>query len=130
MALDLKKLGINIRKERKRKNITQEELSSNIGISRNYLSLIETGKRSVTLEILVKIADELECTTDKLLVGNQQFEKAEYEKEIEILLKDCEPTEKGILIDLCESIKKGLFIYKKDIVKSLEKATKEKLKLN
>ncbi len=127
MALDLIKLGTNIQKERKRKNLTQEELSGNIGISRNYLSLIETGKRSVTIEILVKIADALECTTDKLLVGNQLFEETEYEKEIKMLLKDCESTEKVFLIDLCEAIKKGLFIYKKDIVKSFEKATKENL---
>ena len=125
MALDLVKLGMNIQKERKRKKITQEELSSNIGVSRNYLSLIETGKRCVTLEVLVRIANELECTTDKLLLGNQRFEETEYEKEIEMLLKDCEPTEKEILIGLCEAIKRGLFIYKKDLVRSLEEAGKD-----
>lgn len=125
MALDLIKLGMNIQKERKRKNITQEELSGDVGVSRNYLSLIETGKRKVTLDVLVRITDALECTTDKLLLGNQQFEEMEYKKEFEILLKDCEPTEKEILIGLCEAIKRGLFIYKKDLVRSLEEAGKD-----
>ena len=125
MALDLIKLGMNIQKERKRKNITQEELSSDVGVSRNYLSLIETGKRKVTLDVLVRITDALECTTDKLLLGNQQFEEMEYKKEFEILLKDCEPTEKEILIGLCEAIKRGLLIYKKDLVRSLEEAGKD-----
>ena len=40
----LKNLGINIKSERLRKNISQEQLAEYTNISRNSISLIETGK--------------------------------------------------------------------------------------
>lgn len=40
----LKNLGINIKSERLRKNLSQERLAELTNISRNSVSLIETGK--------------------------------------------------------------------------------------
>ena len=52
----LKNLGINIRNERLRKNISQERLAELTNISRNSVSLIETGKINPTVLKVVDIA--------------------------------------------------------------------------
>mgnify|MGYP004610735987 FL=1 len=41
MSLNLKMLGTNIQSKRKSKHLNQEELAYRVGISRNYLSMIE-----------------------------------------------------------------------------------------
>ena len=52
----LKNLGINIKSERLRKNISQERLAELTNISRNSVSLIETGKINPTVLKVVDIA--------------------------------------------------------------------------
>ena len=45
----LKNLGINVKSERLRRNISQEKLAELTNISRNSISLIETGKINPTI---------------------------------------------------------------------------------
>lgn len=52
----LKNLGINIKNQRLRKNISQERLAELTNISRNSVSLIETGKINPTVLKVVDIA--------------------------------------------------------------------------
>ena len=55
----LKNLGINIKSERLRKNISQERLAELTNISRNSVSLIETGKINPTVLKVLDIASAL-----------------------------------------------------------------------
>ncbi len=55
----LKNLGINIKSERLRKNISQEKLAELTNISRNSVSLIETGKINPTVLKVLDIASVL-----------------------------------------------------------------------
>jgi putative transcriptional regulator len=55
----LKNLGINIKSERLRKNISQERLAELTNISRNSVSLIETGKINPTVLKVIDIAGVL-----------------------------------------------------------------------
>ena len=55
----LKNLGINIKGERFRRNISQEKLAELTNISRNSVSLIETGKINPTILKVVDIANAL-----------------------------------------------------------------------
>lgn len=52
----------NIKKERERKGLTQQQLADKAGITMNYLAKIESQKmgRSFTIVILGRIADALE----------------------------------------------------------------------
>ena len=61
--MDYKQLGIRIRQERLRLNLTQEQLSEYIGISTAYLGQIERGD----LDKLIPIANRLGVTIDYLL---------------------------------------------------------------
>ncbi len=55
----LKNLGINIKGERLRRNISQEKLAELTNISRNSVSLIETGKINPTILKVIDIANVL-----------------------------------------------------------------------
>lgn len=63
----LKNLGINIKSERLRKNISQEKLAELTNISRNSVSLIETGKINPTILKVIDIAKVLDVDVDVLL---------------------------------------------------------------
>ena len=55
---------------RKNRKITLEMLSESLGISKSYLSLIEKGKRSLSYNLAVKIANYLEMTPDELFLDD------------------------------------------------------------
>ena len=63
-------LGDRIVLFRKRKKITQEELSAAIGLSRAQIANIESGRVSTTIKNIIAIADFFNITTDKLLLGD------------------------------------------------------------
>ncbi len=65
------KVGDRIRQERKRLKLTQEQLAVEIPISESYLALIETGKRTMSVDILEKLADKFGVTADYLLMREE-----------------------------------------------------------
>ena len=56
-----------VRVWRKHRGMTQEALAQEAGISKPYLSQIETGKRTGTAEVLVAIADALGIKVDDVM---------------------------------------------------------------
>ena len=62
----IKLIQNNIRKYRIQASMTQEQLSEKAGISCDYLSEIERGKKSPSLKRLLKIAEAL-CVEPYLL---------------------------------------------------------------
>lgn len=53
------KIAENIKRYRISKHLTQEKLSEKAGISTDYISLIERGKRTPSLKRLYEIAEVL-----------------------------------------------------------------------
>ncbi len=66
----LKLLGARIKEFRKKRNMTQEKLSEKLDISRNYLSKIENGKKTMSLDLLFEIKDILEMSGNDMLEFN------------------------------------------------------------
>lgn len=54
-----KRFGLAVREQRKRLNVSQEELAMRIGADQAYVSRIEAGQMNVTLETLEQIASAL-----------------------------------------------------------------------
>jgi transcriptional regulator with XRE-family HTH domain len=50
-------------------DMTQEEFAKRIGISQNYLSVMEHGKVEIGAEILLRISQEFGKTIEWLLIG-------------------------------------------------------------
>ncbi|MCF8002005.1 MAG: helix-turn-helix domain-containing protein [Halanaerobiales bacterium] len=60
------KPGMKIKIERIKRHIKQYEFAEKLGISREYLRLIEKEEANPTKKIMVKIAEELDSTVDEL----------------------------------------------------------------
>lgn len=104
-------IGQRIRKFRKAYNLTQEQLSEQVGISSNHLSHIETGNTKLSLPVLVKIANILSVQTDQLLNDIPQSNKSNMKKEINDILDSCSPHDMHILIDVIRAVKISLDKY-------------------
>ena len=67
MCNDFKKdLGINIRKIRQQKKMTQEDLSLESTVSRSHIAMIEAGKRDITISSLFKISRALNSNMQQI----------------------------------------------------------------
>lgn len=64
-------VGKNITKFRKEAKIRQEELAKNVGITSSTLSKIENGEGSVRLDLLEKIAKELQVRLVDLMFNDE-----------------------------------------------------------
>ena len=63
----LKKVGLNIRYNRSRANISQEALALDIGVERSYITSIEMGDKSPSLYCLYMIAKRLNTSMTDLV---------------------------------------------------------------
>lgn len=62
-----KRFGLAVREQRKRLNVSQEELAMRIGADQAYVSRIEAGQMNVTLETVEQIATALHADMVELL---------------------------------------------------------------
>ena len=65
--MDKERIGLRIKLERTKQNLTQEQLAELADISSSYLSAIERGKQSISLEYTNRIADALKIPVNELL---------------------------------------------------------------
>lgn len=66
--MDLKEaMAVNLRRIRHEKNLTQEDLSEQAGLSMRYVGAIERGKVSASVTVLGRIADALGVDPCELL---------------------------------------------------------------
>lgn len=61
-------MGNNLRKIRRLKDITQQELAEKVGVTREYISNIERGVvKAPSARIMLEIAKRLDTTVEKIL---------------------------------------------------------------
>lgn len=63
----LEQLGKNIKKYRKLKKLSQNELAEIINFSREHLACVETGKEYISLRKLFLVADILDVPLTQLI---------------------------------------------------------------
>lgn len=62
-------IGERIRERRSERRLTQDYLAKALGVTPQHISAIENDKRAPSLDFLLKLARELQVTTDYLLAG-------------------------------------------------------------
>jgi transcriptional regulator with XRE-family HTH domain len=69
--------GEELKKARKESGLTQEELAARAGLHYTYISLLETNKKSPTLDSLFRICKALGISAASLIgrVENQQHDR-------------------------------------------------------
>ena len=70
--LDYTKTGERVRRFRKEKGWSQEELARKCGISQNFVGQIERGTRSMSLDTFARLCTVLEIGADSLLCENTE----------------------------------------------------------
>ena len=60
-------IGSKIRKERRSIGLSQTDLSKKLNISASYLNLLESGRRTVTVPLLIKLGSELGLSLKDLM---------------------------------------------------------------
>ena len=66
----LKKFGKNVKIERIKKDLTQEQLAEIMNVSQNYIASIERGKANMSLAKVLELSESLGVKIEKLLIFN------------------------------------------------------------
>jgi transcriptional regulator with XRE-family HTH domain len=61
------KLGLNLKRIRTKKNISQGDIAKELGVSRGFISTIENGKTNPTLATITKLAKAVKVSIDELV---------------------------------------------------------------
>lgn len=88
---DLRK---TIRERRLKLGLTQKQLAENLGVSKNWVTQVETTRQSIGINLLDKLAEALLLENrllvekdDNTTIANLKKKNADLERQIEILLK-------------------------------------------
>ncbi len=65
--MDYEKLGVRVRQERERNNLTQSELARKVGVTGSFIGHIERGEKKASVETLVALCNALEISPSVLL---------------------------------------------------------------
>lgn len=72
MYFDQKDFGQRLRMLRKDRGMTQEQLATTLHIGTDHYGRIELGKRGISIDLLLDIAEVLEISIDFLVTGKPQ----------------------------------------------------------
>lgn len=73
LQIDLAEIGNRISVERRRNNITQEQLAEKMNVSIQMISNLERGNKAIKINNLVNLSQILGVSTDYILTGNKNL---------------------------------------------------------
>jgi transcriptional regulator with XRE-family HTH domain len=108
MALNYISIGRKIKSIRKKKGFSQLKLSELVDRSPTYISYIESGIKSMSLDTLVLLSNALNVTADELLMDSLENTIKVSNHEFAALIADCSDYERRVLLDITTTAKKSL----------------------
>ncbi|WP_424768326.1 helix-turn-helix domain-containing protein [Paenibacillus sp. sgz302251] len=100
--MDYTILGARIRQERQKHNLTQEKLAEKIDVSHAYIGQIEREERSLTLDTLVKISNQLAVTVDYLLSEAIEHQDKYYINKINQVMLNRSLEDQKLILEMIE----------------------------
>ena len=100
-------IGSQIYTERINRKMSQEALSEAVGISRNFLSMLENGNKAAKIDTYYRIACALDISLGSLFQGDKNNGVTE---DILFLLSDCTPKESHALLEILRTAKTQLAV--------------------
>lgn len=98
-------IGKRIKGIRTRQQMSQATLAELIDKTPTYISYLENGMKSMSLETLIAIANALKATPDDLLYDHIDNPTKVENHELAEILDGCTPFEKKVIIDTARSLK-------------------------
>lgn len=102
--MDYDLLGQKIKRERLRAGLSQDQLAEAADISTGFLGHIESGRRKLSIETLVRLASKLNVSTDYLLSDSIEHESGIYYGELRTQLKNMDKAEVDKIADIVRKI--------------------------
>ncbi|GFO58754.1 hypothetical protein GMST_10790 [Geomonas silvestris] len=99
-------LGARIKELRRRVGMSQDQLAERVGIEGKYISRIEVGRRSPSLETLEKIADSLDVEMKELFDFSHHSPEVASPRGIERALEGATKEELTLIFKLIEAVRK------------------------
>lgn len=108
MKIDYTKIGSQIRKYRKAKGMSQEQLAAKAGVGITHISHIETGNTIPSTSTLLDIINALDLSADELFCDYIVKCRPIFHNRIVDCLEDCSEEEIRITSDMAEALKTSL----------------------
>lgn len=102
--MDKKAFGKQLQHYRERAGYSQESLAEQIGCSTIFISYIERGEKSPSLDTLVKLANSLNISVDILFGKELKHYTTEKLKYIEDQMKELPTSEQQKILDIMDSV--------------------------
>jgi transcriptional regulator with XRE-family HTH domain len=96
-------LGLRIKEIRQGRKISQDKLSEKLGIDPKYLSRIEVGKATPSLDLLINAATLLNVEVKELFEFTH-LDKTGKKNQIELLLKGLSDEKRTLIIKLIKAV--------------------------
>lgn len=103
-TIDYKLIGERIKKKRIELNITQEQLAGELNLSIYYISKIENGKATATLDTLSIIASHLNIELGYLITGTSTLEPSYYISQINEICSKASRKQLELIIKLAKAV--------------------------
>ena len=110
--MDYKLLGQRIRVARLAAGLSQEQLAEMVGLTSQHISHTEVASTKISLPALVKIANALHTSVDKLLSDSIQDSKAHLMADVQMIFADCNPDEVYVMLEAANAVKRSLRVRK------------------
>ncbi len=109
--MDYYDVGQRIRKIRKARGLSQEQLAEKVGISTTHMSHIETANTKLSLPVFVDIAEAWDVQTDALLFDSSRRSVSSIIEETAAILEACDAKQARVLAEIIQTAKQAMDAY-------------------
>ncbi len=110
--MDYVLLGQKIRAARMSAGLSQEQLAEIVGLTSQHISHTEVASTKISLPSLIKIANALNTSIDRLLSDSIHDSKAYLMDDVETIFSDCDPDEIYVMLEAASAVKKAIRVRK------------------
>lgn len=108
--LDIRSLGVNVKKFREERGLTAESLAELAGVSKSHINNIESASTRASAEIIIRIANSLDVSVDVLIADSLSGENQKRARVMEYfyILEGCEDWEARLINKMAQALKEEL----------------------
>ena len=108
MAMNLTAFGKRVRNVRKKRGFSQNQLSEILHVSSTYISHLENGSKSLSMDLFVSLVNALDTTADEILCDSLEKRVFYIAGSFSQLLADCNDYEQQVLLEIMTASKQAL----------------------
>lgn len=109
--MDYYEIGQRIRRIRKARGLSQEQLAEKVEISTTHMSHIETGNTKLSLPVFIAVAEALEVQTDSLLYDQPRDSVSNAFHDIAVVLESCDANQARAIAEIVKATKRSFDTY-------------------